>query len=188
MKKKTTILCLMLVITVLFNASPRTTSQPAGHIVVHGHYEYWDENGTLRPTVWGRVEIYDVDPGGLQRLGDVNGTNEWFTDVNGNFTSGPILNQDPEDGGGLDIQVWILTWNWASQVTDGTDTYGFGVGTWWNQPDGYLNFSHQGVPGNQIGAWIIFSYHCGIAAGWDYLNQTESYEAPMVICCWPYGD
>jgi hypothetical protein len=173
--------------------APRTTSTSIlqiGHITVSGHYEYWDNNGILRPTVWGRVWIYDVDPTGFQRLTDVNGRNEWFTDANGNFTSGLILNYDPEDGGGLDIAVFIFTWNWATVVINGTGLiYNFGIGIWYNCPDGYhVDFSSLGVPSNQIGAWIIFSYHCGIAAGWNYLNTSVDYETPTVTGRWPYGN
>jgi hypothetical protein len=164
------------------------STQQSGYITVSGHFEYWDYNYVLRPTIWGRVWICDIDPGGYRRLTNVNGVNEWFTNMNGNFSSGSISNYDPVDGGGLDIVVFIFAWNWATEVINDTGyVYDFGVGTWNNVPDGgNIRFSSQGVPDNQIGAWIVFSYQCGITAGWNYLDSSVNYEMPMATVVWPY--
>lgn len=168
---------------------PLNSTQQVGNISVSGHYEYWDYTGASRSTVWSRVWIFDVDPGGYQRLANVNGINEWFTDINGNFSSGAIRNSDPEDGGGLDIAVFIFAWNLAAEVINSTgNIYGFGIGTWSNVPDGMnIGFSVQGVPADQIGAWMIFSYHSGISAGWNYLNSSVNYEMPMATVVWPFN-
>jgi len=192
-KKSIPLVIVLFVCSTFFNVGPRTLPNlniQTGYITVHGHYEYWDNNGALRPTVFGRVRIFDADPAGLRRLTDVNGNNEYFTDANGNFTSGLILNSDPADGGGLDIVVLIYTWNSAVAVTDGTGTiYDFGWGTWYNVTDGSrVDFSLSGVPQDQIGAWIVFSYHCGIVAGWNYVKTQTGYETPMVTARWPYGN
>jgi hypothetical protein len=177
-----------LFVSYFYTSSKTTSTLATGYITVSGHYEYWDNNGILRPTVWGRVRIYDVDPTGLRRLTDVNGINEWFTDANGNFSSASILNYDPVDGGGLDIMVYIYTWNQAVAVINGTGSiYNFGIGIWSNCPDGYhIDFSVRGVPSDQIGAWMIFSYHCGIAAGWNYIKTQTGYEMPMATARWPF--
>jgi hypothetical protein len=164
--------------------------QQAGLITVSAHYEYYDLTLTTRPTVWGRVWIYDEDPGGVyQRLANVNGINEWFTNLNGNFSSGDIRNQDPEDGGGLDIVVVTWAWNWATVVINNAtwNPYGFAVGPANNVPDGVnADFFVSGVPDGQFGAWVIFSYQYGITAGWNYLDSSVNYEMPVATVVWPF--
>jgi hypothetical protein len=195
MKNRSSLLAITLfVCSVFLNTSPRTMSnstQQVGYITVSGHYEYWDNNGNLQPTVWGRIWVCDRNPEGDRILTDINGNSEYFTDAYGNFCSGPIENNDGADDG-LDITVYIVTWNWAVQVFDSdVMRYHFGVYSedWNNLTDGtHIDFSVEGVPSNQIGAWIIFSYHCGIAAGWNYIQTQTGYEMAMASACWPCGD
>jgi hypothetical protein len=184
----------MVIFSAFFNHGFKVQSnsvQQAGFISVSAHYGYYDLANVLRPTVWGRVWIYDVDPGGVyRRLANVIGINEWFTDLNGNFSSGSIRNNDPVDGGGLDIVVAIWASNWATEVINITTgyPYGFALGPWNNVPDGTkVDFSVSGVPQGQSGAWVIFSYQCGITAGWNYLDSSVNYEMPVATVVWPFA-
>jgi hypothetical protein len=150
------------------------------YIRITGHLSYWDYANNSRPLVWARVWITDREPDGFDYI-----ITEVFTDTDGYFDSGSIVNDDGLGEDGLDIGIYIVAWNWAVEVvdSDGIRYYGM-VGPYNDLPDDtyYLAI---GMPRGH-GAWMIFSYHNGVAAGWDYLDQTASYEAPMVTCRWPY--
>ena len=156
-------------------------------ITLTGQWRYHDNNDVPRPLVWARLLICDREPDGRDYLlYDIYGNpGDIYTDINGNYAFGPIQNNDGPGEDGLDIVIYAFTTNWAAQVIDADGyTYGVYAGPLWNLPDGPHTINVQ-IPQGQ-GAWMIFSYHCGIAGGWNYLDTTTGYEAPMVICRWPY--
>jgi len=156
-------------------------------ITLTGQWTYHDNNDVPRPLVWARLLICDREPDGRDYLlYDIFGNpGDIYTNINGNFAFGPIDNNDGPGEDGLDIVIYAFTINWAAQVIDADGyTYGVYAGPRWNLSDGPHTINVQ-IPQGQ-GAWMIFSYHCGIAAGWNYLDTTTGYEAPMVICRWPY--
>jgi len=150
------------------------------YITITGNLFYWDYANTRRPLVWARVWITDREPDGLDYI-----LREVFSDVNGYFNSGPIVNNDGPGEDGLDISIYIVAWNWAVQVInpDGIRYYGR-VGPYNNLPDGTYPFTIEMPQGH--GAWMIFSYHNGIAAGWNYIDTQTGYEMQMATARWPY--
>ena len=105
--------------------------------------------------------------------------------MSGYFDSGLIINDDGPNDDGLDIVIYVLTWNWAVQVINQSGIiYYERAGPWNNLTDGTLlnvtgRFTH--------GAWMIFSYHNGITDGWNYLNSSVNYVMPMATAVWPYN-
>ena len=150
------------------------------YITITGNLFYWDYANIERPLVWARVWITDREPDGLDYI-----LREVFSDVNGYFNSGPIVNDDGPGEDGLDISIYIVAWNWAVQVVnpDGISYYGI-VGPYNDLPDGTYHFQIEMPQGH--GAWMIFSYHNGIAAGWNYIETQTGYEMAMATVRWPY--
>jgi hypothetical protein len=152
----------------------------AGVIRVIGTFTYRDYANVPRSLVWARVYICDREQDGQDYI-----LRERFTDMNGYFDSGLIVNDDGPGENGLDIVIYVFAWNWAVQIINSSGTKYYVQGGPWNDcPDGALlnvtaNFIH--------GAWMIFSYHNGITAGWNYLNSSVSYDMPMATAVWPYN-
>jgi len=154
----------------------------SGTITVAGHLDYYDNKGDKQPLVWTRVWICDREPDGNDYI-----HKEIFTDIEGNFTSGPIDNDDGPDEDGLDIWIYVVAWNWATQVINENGTRYYARTHMCDDcPDDTYYMTGEIPEGH--GAWMIFSYHSGIAAGWNYLNTTVDYEMPMATACWPCGD
>jgi hypothetical protein len=136
------------------------------------------------PVTWAIVQIYDQEPDHLRQVGDAVATNG-----SGYFSSGPILNEDPLDGGGLDIVVGIFAASSIAVVIDpGTNSYYYNLTTtvWMNCASGTLDVGNLNVRYDQRGAWWIYSWHYGVARTWSYLYGTVSYPVPTVAIRWPY--
>ena len=156
-------------------------------ITVTGWWRYYDNNNVPRPLVWARLLICDREPdGGDYLLYDIYGNpGDIYTDTNGNYAFGPINNDDGPGEDGLDIVIYAFTVNWAAWVIDADGyTYAVYVGPLWDRPDGPHTINVQIPPGQ--GAWMIFSYHNGIAAGWNYIETQTGYEMAMATVRWPY--
>ena len=130
----------------------------------------------------------DKETGNLLLLRNV------FTNTTGHYNSGPVTNDDGDDDG-LDIVVRFMAFNQSTMVTNSTDNpfpywdvYDGWTQVYWDRSDGPLDTEYRLVPWPERGAWMIFSYHCGIAAGWNYLKTTVDYEMLMATACWPCGD
>jgi hypothetical protein len=152
------------------------------YIRITGNLLYYDYLGIERPLVWARVWITDREPDGLDYL-----LAEVFSDVSGYFDSGLIVNNDGPGEDGYDISIYIVAWNWAVQVVDSNGyRYYAVVGPYNDLSDGTYQFTIRMPRGH--GAWMIFSYHNGITAGWNYLYVQTGYQTPMVTCRWPFED
>lgn len=159
--------------------------QPAspGELTITGRFWHWDNNEVQQPLVWATVWIYDKEWwGGLVYLGAA------LTDTDGYFTFGPINNDDGWLEDGLDIVVCVVAASSAAQVIDGGGTlYDGWTDVFGGCPDGTLDIGDWIVPNGERGAWMIFSYHCGLTYGWNYLaNHGPNYIAPQVTCRWPH--
>lgn len=67
------------------------------------------------------------------------------------------------------------------------DVYDGWTPIYWDRQDGPLNTGYLWVPWPERGAWMIFSYHNGISAGWNHLHGSVSYDMPMATAVWPYN-
>lgn len=153
-----------------------------GELTVTGRFWYWDNNEVVQPLAWATVWIYDSEwYGGLVYLGEA------LTDLNGYFTFGPINNDDGWLEDGLDIICCVASWTSAAKVIDaGGNVYDGWTDVFGGCPDGVLNIGDWIIPQAERGAWMIFSYNCGMTAGWNYLaNGGAGYTMSEVTCRWP---
>src|SRR3972149_7763083 len=139
---------------------PTTTFCSPGTITLTGQWRYYDDNNVPRPLVWARLLIFDRESDGKDYLlyNIYGNPADLYTDVNGNYTFGPISNNDGPNEAGLDIVMYVCTMNWAVQIINTNDQI-CGVSTLpiWNMTDGIHTVNVQ-IPQGQ-GAWMIFSYH-----------------------------
>lgn len=161
-----------------FQTSMNVTQQ--GMIRIIGTLTYWDYADQERPLVWARVWVCDREPDGLDYI-----LVERFTDLNGQFDSGWIVNDDGSGEDGLDIVFYFVAWNDVVQIIDPNDVRYYAIdGPYENLDDDEYYYDAEMPRGH--GAWMIFSYHNGITAGWNYLYTQTDYDVPMVTCRWPY--
>ncbi|MDH5481437.1 MAG: hypothetical protein OEY22_00955 [Candidatus Bathyarchaeota archaeon] len=163
--------------------NPLKVTEPlqTGTITVTGYWWYWFNTTHVLPITNARVEIYDEEATGTVYLGAD------YTDYNGYFTIGPIVNNDGPGEDGLDIIATVNATSPATRVvTPASVVYSAQTQTFGNRPDGEFYIGNIATQYSQRGAWWIFSYHLGLTRGWYYLSNAVSYNTPQAIARWPY--
>jgi hypothetical protein len=164
-----------------FTFQSYTSITQQGMVRFIGTVTYWDYADHQRPLVWARVWVCDREPDGLDYI-----LRERVTDMNGQFDSGWIVNNDGPGEDGLDIVFYFVAWNNAVQIVDSNGNRYLAIaGPLENRTDGQYNIGVDMPRGH--GAWMIFSYHSGISGGWNYLNSSVNYEMPMATVVWPFN-
>jgi hypothetical protein len=151
-----------------------------GMIRIIGNLTYWDYADRQRPLVWARVWVCDREPDGLDYI-----LVERFTNLTGQFDSGWIVNDYGPGEDGLDLVFWFVASNDEVRIIDPNGFLYYAIdGPYDNVSDGQYSYEAEMPRGH--GVWMIFSYHNGITAGWNYLHIQTGYDTPLVTCRWPY--